>query len=33
MNAIDVLQYGYRTVMTTIEGLPESEWETSGVCG
>jgi hypothetical protein len=33
VNATDVLKYGHETVLKTIEGLPESEWETSGVCG
>ncbi|MEW5988704.1 MAG: DinB family protein [Chloroflexota bacterium] len=33
MNALDVLKYGHLTVLHTIEGLPESEWETGGVCG
>jgi hypothetical protein len=33
MNAVDVLKYGHRTVLQTIDGLPESEWETGGVCG
>jgi DinB family protein len=33
MNASDVLKYGHRTVVQTIEGLPQEQWETSGVCG
>jgi hypothetical protein len=33
MNAQDVLKYGHLTLLHTIEGLPESEWATSGVCG
>lgn len=33
MNALDVLKYGHLTVLGTIKGLPESEWETGGVCG
>ena len=33
MNAADILKYGHRTVLQTIDGLPESEWETAGVCG
>jgi uncharacterized protein (TIGR03083 family) len=33
MNAIDVLKYGHLTVLQAIEGLPDSEWETPGVCG
>ena len=33
MNAVDVLKYGHQTVLRTIDGLPESEWTTEGVCG
>lgn len=33
MNAIDILKYGHRTVLQTIEGLAEADWETPGVCG
>jgi hypothetical protein len=33
MNALDILKYGQRTVLQTIEGLPDSAWETPGVCG
>lgn len=33
MNARDNLKYGHLTVLRTIEGLPEAEWETPGVCG
>jgi hypothetical protein len=33
MNATDVLKYGHETVLNIIEDLPESEWETTGVCG
>ncbi len=33
MNAADVLKYGHQTVLHTIEGLPDSDWKTSGVCG
>jgi len=33
MNATDILKYGQLTVLQTIEGFPESEWETSGACG
>ena len=33
MNASDILKYGQLTVLQTIEGFPESEWETSGACG
>jgi hypothetical protein len=33
MNAADILKYGHLTVMRSIEGLPETDWETPGVCG
>jgi hypothetical protein len=33
MNAVDVLKYGHQTVLRTIDGLPEAEWKTPGVCG
>lgn len=33
MNATDILKYGQGTVLQTIEGFPESEWETPGACG
>jgi hypothetical protein len=33
MNATDILKYGQLTVIQTIEGFPESEWETPGACG
>jgi hypothetical protein len=33
MNANDVLKYGHLTVLRTIEGLPNKEWQTPGVCG
>jgi uncharacterized damage-inducible protein DinB len=33
MNTNDVLKYGHQTVLQTIEGLPEAEWHTPGVCG
>ena len=33
MNAGDVLKYGHDTVVQAVEGLPESEWRTPGVCG
>jgi Mycothiol maleylpyruvate isomerase N-terminal domain len=33
MNAFDILKYGHLTVCKTIEGLPEPEWATGGVCG
>lgn len=33
MDALDILKYGHRTVVSTVEALPENEWETPNVCG
>jgi hypothetical protein len=33
MNATDILKYGQLTVLQTIDGFPETEWETPGACG
>ena len=33
MNAADILKYGHQTVLRTIADLPDSAWETPGVCG
>ena len=33
MNATDILKYGHRTVLQTIEGFPEAAWEEAGACG
>lgn len=33
MNTQDVLNYGHRTMLGTLEGVPQTEWETGGVCG
>jgi hypothetical protein len=33
MNAEDVLKYGHRTVLKTLDGVAESDWDTPGVCG
>ena len=33
MNTLDVLKYGHQTVLNTLDGVPQSEWETGGVCG
>lgn len=33
MNAHDIVMYGQRTVLQTIEGFPDEEWERSGVTG
>jgi len=33
MNALDVLTYGNLTFLRTLERLPKTGWETTGVCG
>lgn len=33
MNANEILHYGHGTVMQAVEALPDSAWETPGVCG
>jgi len=33
MNAKDILKYGQSTVLQTIDGFPETAWETPGACG
>jgi hypothetical protein len=33
MNALDILKYGHLTIMTTLEDIPETEWDTPNVCG
>ncbi len=33
MNTADVLKYGDGTLLSTLEGVPQTEWETPGVCG
>ena len=33
MNTADVLKYGHLTLLKTLDGLPESDWTTPGVCG
>ena len=33
MNAMDVLKYGNRTVLVSVEGLPQDDWLTPGVSG
>ncbi|HZU67105.1 MAG TPA: DinB family protein [Ktedonobacteraceae bacterium] len=33
MNAKDILKYGQPAVLSTLEGFPESAWETPGACG
>jgi len=33
MNICDILKYGHQTVLDTVDGLPDPEWEKGGVCG
>lgn len=33
MNAVDILKYGHQTFLNSIDGLPEGDWHTPGVCG
>jgi hypothetical protein len=33
MNPADILKYGDQFFLRTLDGLPQSEWETGGVCG
>ena len=33
MNATDILRYGQGTALRAVEGLPEEDWTTGGVCG
>jgi uncharacterized protein (TIGR03083 family) len=33
MNAEDILFYGHRTLMNTLDGIPQEQWSTPGVCG
>jgi hypothetical protein len=33
MNSADVLKYGHRHFLRTLDGLPAAHWQTSGVCG
>lgn len=33
MNTSDILKYGHDTVLQAVDGLPEAEWVTPGVCG
>ncbi len=33
MNATDILKYGNLTLHGAIDGLPDADWETGGVCG
>jgi hypothetical protein len=33
MNPSDVMKYGDKFLMSQLEGIPDPEWETGGVCG
>jgi hypothetical protein len=33
MNVLDILKYGNRTLLKSVEGLSEADWEVGGVCG
>lgn len=33
MNAADIIKYGQGTALRAVEGLPEGDWTTGGVCG
>jgi hypothetical protein len=33
MNALDVLKYGHQTLLASIEGLPDADWEAPGAAG
>ena len=33
MNAQDILKYGHLTLVHTLDGVPQTEWEVSDVCG
>lgn len=33
MHLKDVLRYGHATVLKSVDGLPDSDWQTTGVCG
>lgn len=33
MNASDILKYGNATLLKSLEGLPEADWNTPGACG
>jgi len=33
MNVLDILKYGNLTLLGSVEGLAESDWEVGGVCG
>lgn len=33
MDAEDILKYGHRTLMSSLDGIPDEQWLTAGVCG
>jgi hypothetical protein len=33
MNVLDVLKYGHQTLLASIEGLPDADWEVPGAAG
>jgi hypothetical protein len=33
MNPVDVLKYGHQTALRTLDSVPQTEWNTPGVCG
>lgn len=33
MNVLDVLRYGNRTLLASLESLPRDDWQVGGVCG
>jgi uncharacterized protein (TIGR03083 family) len=33
MNAADIVKYGHGTALQAVEGLPDADWTTPGVCG
>lgn len=33
MNVIDILKYGNQTLLNSLEGIDNPDWETGGVCG
>ena len=33
MNVMDVLKYGNRTLLQSVQGLAEEDWDVKGVCG
>jgi hypothetical protein len=33
MNILDILEFGHRTLRTTLDGVAMQHWETPGVCG